>query len=162
MFLNRHVFVKWSDKPFLYMTDVSGPATEKRDIRTNANSEDPYLPAHQRSGQDIYCWPSQYRDLVDFIGLIAKILTLCVTSLTGLGSSSHICPKGFFVSRRPIYRQVNMIFHFMGNTFTGCNLFQVVFVPFRKRIYRIRPNYRTVRLGFSKLLGTLSCCKIFY
>ena len=26
--------------------------------------------------------------------------------------------------------------------------------------YRIRPNYRTVRLGFSKLLGTLSCGKI--
>ena len=28
--------------------------------------------------------------------------------------------------------------------------------------YRIRPNYRTARLGFSKLLGTLSCCKIYY
>ena len=27
-------------------------------------------------------------------------------------------------------------------------------------IYRIRPNYRTVRLGFSELLGTLSCAKI--
>ena len=26
--------------------------------------------------------------------------------------------------------------------------------------YRIRPNYRTVRSGFSKLLGTLSCDKI--
>ena len=26
--------------------------------------------------------------------------------------------------------------------------------------YRIRPNYRTVRLGFSKLMGTLSCGKI--
>ena len=26
--------------------------------------------------------------------------------------------------------------------------------------YRIRLNYRTVRLGFSKLLGTLSCGKI--
>ena len=26
--------------------------------------------------------------------------------------------------------------------------------------YRIRPNYRTVRLGFSKLLGTLICGKI--
>ena len=26
--------------------------------------------------------------------------------------------------------------------------------------YRIRPSYRTVRLGFSKLLGTLSCGKI--
>ena len=26
--------------------------------------------------------------------------------------------------------------------------------------YRIRPNYCTVRLGFSKLLGTLSCGKI--
>ena len=26
--------------------------------------------------------------------------------------------------------------------------------------YRIRPNYRTVRLGFSKLLGTLRCDKI--
>ena len=23
--------------------------------------------------------------------------------------------------------------------------------------YRVRPNYRTVRLGFSKLLGTLIC-----
>ena len=28
-------------------------------------------------------------------------------------------------------------------------------------IYRIRPNYNTVRLGFSKLLGTLICRKIF-
>ena len=28
--------------------------------------------------------------------------------------------------------------------------------------YRIRPNYRTVRLGFSKLLGALNCCKIYY
>ena len=27
-------------------------------------------------------------------------------------------------------------------------------------LYRIRPNYRTVRLGFSKLLGTLICGKI--
>ena len=27
-------------------------------------------------------------------------------------------------------------------------------------MYRIRPNYRTVRLGFSKLLGTLSSGKI--
>ena len=27
-------------------------------------------------------------------------------------------------------------------------------------IYHIRPNYRTVRLGFSKLLGTLICGKI--
>ena len=27
-------------------------------------------------------------------------------------------------------------------------------------MYRIRPNYRTVRLGFSKLLGTLICGKI--
>ena len=27
--------------------------------------------------------------------------------------------------------------------------------------YRIRPNYRTVRLGFSELLGTLSCGKIW-
>ena len=27
--------------------------------------------------------------------------------------------------------------------------------------YRIRPNYRTVRLCFSKLLGTLSCGKIY-
>ena len=26
--------------------------------------------------------------------------------------------------------------------------------------YRIRPNYRTVRLGFSKLQGTLGCGKI--
>ena len=26
-------------------------------------------------------------------------------------------------------------------------------------LYRIRPNNRTVRLGFSKLLGTLSCVK---
>ena len=26
--------------------------------------------------------------------------------------------------------------------------------------YRIRPNYRTVRFGFSKLLGTLICGKI--
>ena len=26
--------------------------------------------------------------------------------------------------------------------------------------YRIRPNYRTVRLGFSKLQGTLICGKI--
>ena len=28
-----------------------------------------------------------------------------------------------------------------------------------KLIYRVRPNNRTVRLGFSKLLGTLSCVK---
>ena len=28
------------------------------------------------------------------------------------------------------------------------------------RNYRIRPNYRTVRLGFSKLLRTLICGKI--
>ena len=28
------------------------------------------------------------------------------------------------------------------------------------RKYRIRPNYRTVHLGSSKLLGTLSCDKI--
>ena len=28
-------------------------------------------------------------------------------------------------------------------------------------IYRIRPNYRTVHLGFSKLLGTLSCGRIW-
>ena len=27
-------------------------------------------------------------------------------------------------------------------------------------LYRIRPNYRTVRLGFSKSLGTLRCDKI--
>ena len=27
-------------------------------------------------------------------------------------------------------------------------------------IYHIRPNYRTVHLGFSKLQGTLSCGKI--
>ena len=27
--------------------------------------------------------------------------------------------------------------------------------------YRIRPNYRTVRLGFSELVGTLSCGKIW-
>ena len=27
------------------------------------------------------------------------------------------------------------------------------------RNYRIRPNYRTVRLGFSKLLGTVICGK---
>ena len=27
-------------------------------------------------------------------------------------------------------------------------------------VYRIRPNYRTVRLSFSKLLGTLTCDKI--
>ena len=31
---------------------------------------------------------------------------------------------------------------------------------FPRRVYRIRPNYRTVRLGFSKFLGTLSCVKI--
>ena len=30
----------------------------------------------------------------------------------------------------------------------------------RSLAYRIRPNYRTVRLGFSKLLGTLICGKI--
>ena len=29
-----------------------------------------------------------------------------------------------------------------------------------KQDYRIRPNYRTVRLGISKLLGTLICGKI--
>ena len=32
-------------------------------------------------------------------------------------------------------------------------------VPFNI-IYRTRPNYRTVHLGFSKLLGTVSCGKI--
>ena len=29
-----------------------------------------------------------------------------------------------------------------------------------KFYYRIQPNYRTVRLGSSKLMGTLSCGKI--
>ena len=31
---------------------------------------------------------------------------------------------------------------------------------FSIKTYRIRPNYHTVRLGFSKLLGTLICGKI--
>ena len=31
--------------------------------------------------------------------------------------------------------------------------------PLRYPTYRIRPNNRTVRLGFSKLFGTLSCVK---
>ena len=30
----------------------------------------------------------------------------------------------------------------------------------KKKIYRIRPNYHTVHLGFSKLLGTIFCGKM--
>ena len=35
-----------------------------------------------------------------------------------------------------------------------------MFLVVSYNIYRIRPNYRTVRLGISKLLGTLICGKI--
>ena len=37
---------------------------------------------------------------------------------------------------------------------------QVVSIGQNFKAYRIRPNYRTVHLGFSKLLGTLICGKI--
>ena len=36
----------------------------------------------------------------------------------------------------------------------------IFFLSLFQKIYRIRPNYRTVRLGFSKLQGTLGCGKI--
>ena len=46
----------------------------------------------------------------------------------------------------------------------GCKIFNIFeWACFRDALsfaYRIRPNYRTVRLGFSKLLGTLICGKI--
>ena len=38
--------------------------------------------------------------------------------------------------------------------------YYLFFLLLRIQNYHIRPNYRTVRLGFSKLMGTLSCGKI--
>ena len=45
---------------------------------------------------------------------------------------------------------------------TCCLYLIIPFIPNAGKvlIYRIGPNYRTVRLGFSKLLGTLICGKI--
>ena len=40
------------------------------------------------------------------------------------------------------------------------NFYNKFFQLFFKKTYRIRPNYRTVRLGFSNLLGTLIRGKI--
>ena len=48
-------------------------------------------------------------------------------------------------------------FHRRDNCMKMSNL---IFLEKKKENYCIRPNYRTVRLGFSKLLGTLSCVKI--
>ena len=50
---------------------TNGPAAEKRDLRTYANSEDPDQTAHL----DFRCSRRQYKDLVKDTGLIAKILT---------------------------------------------------------------------------------------
>ena len=59
---------------------VYGPASEKRDLRRYANSED----LDQQSGQDVRCSP-EYRDLVDDTELTARIMTLHMAAQTGLG-----------------------------------------------------------------------------
>ena len=48
----------------------------------------------------------------------------------------------------------------MESAYEGLRQFFFLFFFQLKSRYRIRPNYRTVRLGFSKLLGTLRCDKI--
>ena len=50
---------------------INGPMTEKRDLRTYANSEDPDQTAHPRTGLDLRSSPTQYRNVVDVIGLLA-------------------------------------------------------------------------------------------
>ena len=53
------------------------------------------------------------------------------------------------------------IIGFICDLFVACNDSGCVRRPqCRPNKYRIRPNYRTVCLGFSKLLGTLRCDKI--
>ena len=58
-----------------------------------------------QSSQDHGCWPTQYRNLVEDIGLIAKILTRHVAVHTGLGI--RICPGDIFVSRRPFISSID-------------------------------------------------------
>ena len=50
---------------------VYGPAAEKRDLRTYANSEDPDQPVHSRSLVRIFA----YRDPVEDMRLLENILT---------------------------------------------------------------------------------------
>ena len=64
-----------------------------------------YRPActSAQSGQDLCCSPTQYRDHVEYIGLIAKILTQRVARQTGLGlrhSYMHLRP---FCQSGPTY-----------------------------------------------------------
>ena len=60
-----------------------GPAAEVKGLRTYANNDGPDQPTH--SGQDIRCLPAQYRELLEDIRIIAKILTRRVATQTGLG-----------------------------------------------------------------------------
>ena len=53
--------------------DIFGPAAEKRDLRTYANSEDPVQTAHPRSLDWIFAVRLYSIGLVEYIGLIAKI-----------------------------------------------------------------------------------------
>ena len=68
----------------------NGPAAEKRDLKTSA-----------QSGQDLRCSHAQCRDLVQNIGLKSKNLDLMTAAQTGLGLHRTYMHMGFFVSRWP-------------------------------------------------------------
>ena len=51
-----------------------------------------------QSGQDLRCSPTQFRNLVEDIGLIAKILTRSIAVQTGLGLSNSYMPYGRFLA----------------------------------------------------------------
>ena len=68
--------------------------------------DDPDQPTH--SGQDIRCLPAQYRELLEDIRIIAKILTRRVAAQTGQ-ASPMVSALSCFVSRRPIWTLLSII-----------------------------------------------------
>ena len=83
------------DQPSPIHHFIYRPAAEKRELRTYANNEDPDC-ADVQSGRD-RCSPTQYRDLVEAIGLIPKILTRRVALCKLVwGFTIPICPKDLF------------------------------------------------------------------
>ena len=79
---------------------IFGPAAENRDIRTYTNSGPRSACASTQSGQDLRSSPTQYKNRVEELGLIAKVLTRHVK--IGRGFAICICSKGLSVSGWPI------------------------------------------------------------
>ena len=97
-----------------------------------------------RSSYNLFSWRNQ-KNIIFFF--LLKYVTFLLSSERGpLGSKfyRHISEGTEVQESKPVVSRQEKFYH-------------VYSVPL---MYHIRPNYRTVRLGFSKLLGTLSCGKI--